>query len=876
VRRLLFVTCALLATPVVGSAQAVPAPYRNAALPVEQRVADLLSRMNPTEKFWQLFMIPGDRDNAAHDWRAGVFGLQVSAVDSSTRSAMAHAARVNDIQRYFVEETRLGIPMLPFDEALHGLMRPGATAFPQAIALAATWDTALMTRVATAIAHETGSRGIRHILSPVVNITRDARWGRTEETYGEDPRLAAAMGVAYIGALERAGIVATPKHFVANVGDGGRDSWPIEVSERQLEEVWFPPFKQAIQQAGARSVMSAYNSVDGLPASQNGWLLTEVLRHRWGFDGFVISDAAATAGATVLHMTEASIATSARRALAAGLDVVFQSGWEQHRPWLRAFTDGSVPDSLIDRAVSRVLRAKFQLGLFEHPYANVDSAAYWNGRVEHRALARTAAADAMVLLTNRGILPLADPGASLALIGIDADSARLGGYSGPGNNVRSIRAALTERLGAARVRYLPGPGRTLQEWEVVPSAALTTTDSGRPVSGLRGEYFRGVTHAGTAAASRLDPQVDFHWTFNRPAPGIDPDWYSVRWTGAIRIPSGSTRQLAVEGDDGYRLWLDGQLVLDRWEKVGAGRQVADVALQPGSQHAIRLEFHEGVGNGRIRLVWQGGARARQDQAMTDAVAAAQRADVAIVVAGVEEGEFRDRSSLALPGRQEELIRAVASTGTATVVVIVGGAPVTMSRWIDSVDAVLMAWYPGEAGGEALADVLTGVRDPGGRLPITFPAHEGQLPLYYNHKPTGRGNDYLDLPGRAAFPFGHGGSYTTFTYDGLTLSADTIAASGALVVRFTVRNTGTRAGVEVAQLYVRDQLASVAQPVQSLMRWEKLALAPGESREVRFVLQATDLTLLDAAMRPRVEPGTFSLMVGSSSRHARLRGLFEIR
>ena len=873
-RRLLL--CALLITPVVGGAQVVSAPYRNPAMPVEQRVSDLLARMTPAEKFWQLFMIPGDRDNPAHDWSAGVFGLQVSAADSSSTAAFSHAARINDVQRYFVEETRLGIPMLPFEEALHGLVRHGATAFPQAIALAATWDTALMGEVATAIARETRSRGIRQILSPVVNITRDARWGRTEETYGEDARLAAAMGVAYISTLEREGIVATPKHFVANVGDGGRDSWPIEVSVRQLEEVWFPPFRSAVQLGRARSIMSAYNSVDGLPASQNGWLLSDVLRSQWGFDGFVISDAAATAGATVLHMTEASIATSAQRALAAGLDVVFQTSYEQHVPWLRAFTDGSVHDTLIDRAVSRVLRAKFALGLFEQPYANVDSAAYWNGHAEHRDLARRAAADAMVLLTNRGVLPLRNPPGTITIIGGDADSVRLGGYSGPGNNVRSIRAAMTERLGASRVRYAEGPGRFYHEWEAIPGLALTTTEAGRSVSGLRAEYFAGVSLAGTPVVSRIDPVVDFHWTFNSPAAGLAGDWFSVRWTGTVQAPFGAMRQLAVEGDDGYRLWIDGRLVIDRWEKVGSGRGEAAVELRGGSQHALRLEFHEGVGNGRVRLVWRNTESARQTRAIADAVLAADGSEVAIVVAGLEEGEFRDRSSLALPGRQEELIRTLAATGIPTVVVIVGGSPVTMSRWVDSVEAVLMAWYPGEAGGDAVADVLLGARDPGGRLPITFPHDEGQLPLYYNHKPTGRGNDYLDLAGRAAFPFGHGESYTTFVYENLQLSADTIVATGSIEVRFRVRNVGSRRGTAVPQVYFRDLLATVVQPVQQLIRWNKFELAPGESRDVRLVIAADELAVLDAQMQRVVEPGRFALMVGTSSRHARLRGEFVVR
>jgi beta-glucosidase len=257
---------------------------------------------------------------------------------------------------------------------------------------------------------------------------------------------------------------------------------------------------------------------------------------------------------------------------------------------------------------------------------------------------------------------------------------------------------------------------------------LTSTDSGRVVTGLRGEYFRGLAPQGEPVASRRDAQVDFHWTFNRPAPGLDPSWFSVRWTGSIEMPFGSSRRLTVQGDDGYRLWIDGRLVLDRWGKVGPGPHPAPVSLRPGTIHAIRLEFHEGGGNGRVRLVWESPEPARQQRAIAEAVTAARASDVALVVVGLEEGEFRDRASLALPGRQEALIRAIASEGIPTIVLIVGGAPVTMSHWVDEVDAVLMVWYPGEVGGDAVADVLFGVRAPGGRLPITFPLSEGQLPL----------------------------------------------------------------------------------------------------------------------------------------------------
>ncbi len=325
-----------LALPVVLAGQQPRPAYRDPSLPVGRRVADLLARMTPEEKFWQLFMVPGDRDNPSHDWSDGAYGLQIrSAQGDSTAGPRSLARRIAAVQHYFRDSTRLGIPILPFEEALHGVTAPHATAFPQAIALAATWDTALVRSTADAIAEEAQALGIRQVLSPVVNIVRDPRWGRTEESYGEDPVLASAMAVAFVQPFERRGIVTTPKHFVANVGAGGRDSWPIEVSERQLREVWFPPFRAAIEQGGARSMMSAYNSVDGDPASQSRYLLTDVLRDRWGFGGVVISDAAATGGSTVLHMTEGSTASAARDALAAGLDVIFQSSWEQHRAWLR-------------------------------------------------------------------------------------------------------------------------------------------------------------------------------------------------------------------------------------------------------------------------------------------------------------------------------------------------------------------------------------------------------------------------------------------------------------------------------------------------------------------------------------------------------------
>jgi beta-glucosidase len=885
-------------------------PYRDRRLPVPERVRDLVGRMTLEEKFWQLFMIPGDLDNPANDYSHGVFGLQIrpargapgagrgtgapNAAGGAGRgagrgagggpgaqppsAARAHAERVNAIQQYFVEKTRLGIPIIPFEEAVHGFVLEGATAFPQAIALAATWDTALVARVAGAIARETGSRGVRQVLSPVVNIASDVRWGRVEETYGEDPYLSSAMARAYVGQLERAGIVTTPKHFVANVGEGGRDSYPIDVSQRLLDEIYFPPFESAIHQAGARSIMSAYNSVDGDPATQNHALLTDKLKREWGFTGFVISDASGTSGSTVLHHTEASTATAAKHAFESGLDVVFQSSFDQYRPYLAAFQSGVIADSFINASVSRVLRAKFELGLFERPFVNADSAAYWNGHADHRALALEAARASIVLLKNdRRTLPLSRTTRSIAVIGTDAMEARLGGYSGPGNRKVSILDGIRETVGrAGQVVYAPGPGRVSREYVVIPPDQLSSVANGQTVRGLQGEYFDNNALTGAPRLVRTDARMDFGWTLNAPARGIPFDWYSVRWTGSLTVPSGGVKRIGVEGNDGYRFYLDDTLIVDDWQKRSYGAKLADVALQPGSSHSVRLEFFESTGNARLKLVWDAGVPNDWKPAIDSAVAIARRGDVAIVVGGLEEGEFRDRALLKLPAHQEDLIAAVVATGKPVVVVLIGGSAITMSPWLDRVAAVIDAWYPGEEGGHAVADVLFGVANPSGRLPITFPVFEGQLPLTYNHKPTGRGDDYLDLTGQPLFPFGFGLSYTSFEYSALTIDSAEIPPGGSVTVRCTVQNTGDRAGDEVVQLYIRDVLASVARPVIELKGFRRVHLDPGQSAQVEFALGPEHLRMLDRDLHWMVEPGVFRVLVGGSSKDIRLRGMITVR
>ncbi len=886
-RPLLLAALALLATSPLR-AQDTPR-YRDSRLAPAERARDLLGRMTRDEKAWQLYMTPGDLGNPAHDYKNGIFGLQIEAGRAEPKpgaptrpraeAARADAAHIAEVERWFATQTRLGVPIIPFEEGVHGLTRDGATMFPQAIALAATWDTALMGRVATAIGREARSRGIRQLLSPVINVVRDVRWGRVEETYGEDALLTTRMALAYIRPIELMGVVTTPKHFVANVGEGGRDSYPIEISERQLREVFFPPFKGSIA-AGARSVMTSYNSVDGTPATQNRFLMTETLRRDWGFSGFVISDAAATGGATVLHMTEPNTPTAARDAFNAGLDVVFQSSYEQARPYLAAFSQGLVSDSVMDAAVLRVLTNKFAIGLFDQPGADPESAARLAGSAEHLALAREASRASIVLLRNdRNTLPLRAVPKRIAVIGADAQEGRIGGYSAPGAKVVSLLDAVRERAAAApgtTVRFARGPGRFDRSVVAVPSAALSWDSAGKMVRGIRGEYFDNNALNGTPRVTRTDDHIDFGWTLSAPARGIPFDWYSVRWNGSITAPKSGITRIGVEGNDGFRLWIDDRLVLDDWIKRSAGSRTTAVSLAPNSTHRIRLEYFESTGNARVRLVWDAGADAGWQRAIDSAVVAARASDVAIVVAGLEEGEFRDRARLSLPGRQEALIQAVAATGKPVVVVLIGGSAITMDPWLDKVGAVLDAWYPGEEGGHAIADVIFGDHNPSGRLPITFPVFEGQLPLYYDHKPTGRGDDYTDLTGQPLFPFGFGLSYTTFAYSGLKIEPAIIGTNGSATVRCTITNTGTRAGAEVVQLYVRDVLASVAQPVTSLKDFARVQLAPGESRELTFTLGRDQLQLLDRDLKSVVEPGVFRVMIGASSKDIRLRGELTVR
>ena len=865
--------------------------YKDPTIPTEERVEDLLSRMTLEEKFWQLFMIPGDMSDGKEKYRNGIFGFQVAAKGKSGNSAeqlldytgggvaVETAELINNIQKYFVEETRLGIPIIAFDEALHGLVRPGATAFPQAIALAATWDTAMVSSVANAIAIETKTRGIRQILSPVVNIARDVRWGRVEETYGEDPYLTSRLGVAFMSQFEKRGVITTPKHFVANVGDGGRDSYPIHFNERLLEEIYFPAFKAAFQEAKAWSVMTSYNSLDGRPCTANDWLLNKKLKDEWGFQGFVISDAGATGGANVLHFTAHNYAESTEQAIEGGLDVIFQTSYDHYPLFWEAFEKGMIDETAIDEAVRRVLRAKFKLGLFENPYIDVEEAEKWNGSGVHREIARKAAQESIVLLKNENnVLPISKSIKSIAVIGVDAEEARLGGYSGPGNNPVSILEGIKNKLSnTTSINYAQGCGRATKEYVTIPSKFLSYDEGKNNKPGLKGEYFSNSELNGEPVLTRIDPQLRFGWTLFSPDPEkIDYDCYSIRWTGKLTAPVTGTFEIGVEGDDGYRIFINGKLVLDNWKKQSYQTKTVKYSFQKDKVYDLRVEYFETIGNARFNLIWNLGVEDNTDTKIQEAVRAAKKSDIALVVAGIKEGEFQDRAYLSLPGKQEELIQKIAETGKPVIVLLVGGSAITMQKWIDKVPAILDVWYPGDAGGNAIADVLFGDYNPAGRLPITFPIHESQLPLYYNHKPTGRGDDYNNLTGKSLFPFGYGLSYTNFEYSNLVFEKQQINSDESTTIHFTVTNTGNFDGDEVVQLYIRDLFASVARPVLELKGFDRIHLEKGESKEVRFEITPELLSMLNEQMERVVEPGEFRIMIGASSNDIRLRGNLNVK
>lgn len=754
---------------------------RDAAAAIETRVAELLGRMTLDEKLaqlgsmwsFELFRSETELDpDRMRDRLADGIG-QVSRVAGATNLTAADAAEAgNAIQRYLVEHTRLGIPAILHEETLHGLLARDATSFQQSIGAAATFDPELVEAVAATIRRRMLAIGARMALAPVLDLCRDPRWGRVEETYGEDPYLATVLGCAYTRGIQgpdiATGVAATAKHFVGHgLAEGGLNQAPAHIGPRELRDEQLLPFEAAVRTADLAGIMPAYCDVDGVPCHASRELLTTILRDEWDFDGLVASDYTAVQMLVGEHRLTADLGTAATMALRAGMDSELPTTVGFGEPLRAALGDGRIDQATVDEAVARTLRLKVRLGLFEGPYVDPPTAA---ALAEMRATEQRLALDlvrrSLVLVENDGTLPLRPGSQRLAVIGPIADSARdlLGDY-----------AHLPHIETLAELRHRANP------------FGFPSSDVINPVD-----------------------ELTDHPTI----------------LGAIRDRFGPERVTHARGS----------------------------GLRDGS-----------------------------DAEMAAAVAAARDADVAIVVLGERSGltedattgESRDRRELGLLGRQQELLEAIVATGTPTVLVVVSGRPLAIPWAAERCAAVLLAWVPGEAGPEAIAEVLAGDADPGGRLPVTVPHHVGQVPLTYRHHPTGGQSnwkvDYVDGPTAPLWPFGHGRSYTGFVFEHLRVERSVLQTAGdAATIRVDVTNTGDRPGEEVVQLYLRDEEATVARPILELAGFRRVQLAPGECRTVVFHLSTEQLAHVDVDHRRVVEPGGVRIHVGRSAADLPLR------
>jgi beta-glucosidase len=766
--------------------------YRDKSKSVADRVADLLARMTTKEKVaqlsgvWVTDLLAGghfDAEVAAAHMANGVG--QVTRISGSTGLEPNEVAELmNDLQRVAVERTRLGIPIVVHEESLGGFCARGATVFPQALALASSWDVQLVEQVAAVIRAQMLAVGARHGLAPVLDVARDPRWGRVEETYGEDPVLVGALGAAYVRGLQGddlgRGVMATGKHFLGHaISEGGRNHAPAQIGPRELREVYAEPFAAAIRDAGLATIMNSYSSVDGLACAGTRAILTDLLRGELGFDGAVVADYFSVALLISHHRTAVDRGDAATQALNAGLDLELPGTDCFGEPLLEAVAAGNVSPAAIDQAVTRVLTAKFRLGLFESPYVDATSAGSAFDTPEQRSLARRAATEGIILLSNDGVLPLSSDLSSIAVIGPGADDIRLlqGDYHYPAHQE------------IIYLRDSPQPP--------VPGTPGTDAETNGVVDEFPGDF---LPEGGGA----FTPGPHF-------APHVTP-------LAGIRAAVGPETEIY------YQKGCD-----------VTGEDLSGVAA---------------------------------------ATEAAERAAVAVVVVAGRSGlmptstvgEARDAVDLRLTGVQEELVAAVAATGTPTVVVVLSGRVHTLDATAAVADALVMSAPPGEEGGAALADILFGAVDPSGRLPVTLPRHVGQVPLYASPRAGGSTamfyGSYTDSPVTPLFAFGHGLSYTTFRYGHLSIDAG--STRDMTTVRFSVTNSGQRRGTEVAQLYVRDLVASVARVERQLVGFTRVDLDPGESATVTFQVHPSRLAFFDQDLRFVVEPGGFSFGVGRAS------------
>jgi beta-glucosidase len=817
--------------------------YLDTSLPLEQRVNDLVFRMTLEEK-------------------------------------------VSQMQDVAAAVPRLGIPAYNWwNEGLHGVARSGiATVFPQAIGLAATWDTDLIHRVADVISTEARAKyndAIQHgntaryfgltFWSPNINIFRDPRWGRGQETYGEDPYLTSRIGVAFVTGLQGDDpnylkTVSTSKHFAVHSGpEVQRHRFNVPVSPHDLADTYTPAFRATIMEGKADSVMCAYNSVRGEPACASR-LLFETLRNEWGFKGYVVSDCWAISDLHQGHGFVLTLEQAAALAVKAGTDL---SCGPEFGALPFAVRDRLLSNDDIDRAVKRLFEARFRLGMFDPPdrvpWSKLSIAD--NDTPAHRQLALEAAHKSIVLLKNeRGTLPLKSSVKTLAVIGPNADSlgVLLGNYNGTPSSYTTILDGLRKRFRNVKILTALGAPVTETSAVVLPSENLRTGGANSQ-PGLNAEYFANDSFSGTPVLKRVDADVDFEWNNISPGPGVPPGNYSVRWTGELVPPVDGDYRLGGSTDGGYRIYLDGKKFVDDSAPHGNRTMTTLVHLQAGHPYPIRMEYFHAWWEATARLLWL------PPNLSQDAVNAARKADVVIAVVGITpqfEGEESDSSDpgffggdrldLNLPRPQQELLESIAATGKPLIVVLTNGSALAVNWAQEHAAAILEAWYPGEEGGAAVADVLSGEYNPAGRLPVTFYQSVVQLPPFGNYSMAGR--TYRYFTEQPLYPFGYGLSFSSFNYSDAKVSQAQVAADATVAVSVRVTNASSVPGDEVVQLYLAHPGVEGA-PIRALAGFQRIHLDPAASKTVDFTLRDRDLSIVDETGVRRIVPGPVEVWIG---------------
>jgi beta-glucosidase len=833
---------------------------------------------------------------------------QESAAAAYKDTSRSFAERASDlVSRMTLEEKvsqlghtsdavpRLAIPEYNWwNEGLHGVARAGiATVFPQAIGLAATFDEDLIHKDAEAISTEfrakynvgrakDGStewyKGLT-VWSPNINIFRDPRWGRGQETYGEDPFLTSRIGVAFVKGLQGDDarylkVVATPKHFAVHSGpEATRHEVDVTVSKHDLTDTYLPAFRATVMDARADSVMCAYNSVNGEPACANHALLGEYLRGDWKFDGFVVSDCGAGSDISEHHHFKPNMEEGVTAAIKAGTDLFCGSPQERVRAEraaiLNAVHQGILAEADVDRAVTRLFTARFRLGMFDPPalvpWSGLSASA--NDTPAHRLLALKTARESIVLLKNQNhLLPLNKTYPRIAVIGPDADSldALEGNYNGTPSAPVTILAGIRKRFAQSRIEYVQGTGLTGAAVRPVPSTALYTT-AAKAVHGLKAEYFNNKELKGEPILRRTDANVNFTWAFNGVSPRLKQN-YSARWTGVLVAPETSDFVLGFTGQDGYRVWVDDKLLVEDWTQHRPSTTVTvPIHLEKGRIYSLRIEYFQTIRSAEAKLVW--GIPGLEENL---AEKAAKRSDLVVMVSGLSariEGEEMkvkadgfsggDRTSLDLPAPQEKLLERVCAAGKPVVLVLTSGSALSVNWANENVPAILEAWYPGESGGTAVAEILAGDVSPSGRLPVTFYKSVEQLPSFDDYSMSRRTYRYFD--GEVLYPFGYGLGFSTFEYSNPQIKA-TDADGGSESISVDVANTGTIAADEIVQVYLTHEGITGA-PIRELKGFRRVHLARGEKRSTTFTLNARDLSSVDESGQRLLVPGEVRVWIG---------------